>query len=71
MRIAETIQAAESVAEIPRRIPGALRHPKIAISPQNVTAARIIRFACIIFQYEMRGLGGMESVTESSHGSRG
>ena len=55
MRIAETIQAAESVAEIPRRIPGALRQPKIATSPQNETTERMIRFACIIFQYEMSG----------------
>ena len=55
MRIVETIHAAESVAAIPRRMPGALRSPKIATSPQNVTAKRMIRFACMIFQYEMSG----------------
>ena len=46
--MAETIQAAESVAAIPKRIPGALHQPKIAISPKNVTAARISRFACMV-----------------------
>ena len=45
--MAETIQAADSVAAIPRRIPGALLMPKIATSPQNETAARMKRFVCI------------------------
>lgn len=48
MRIADKAHAAESVAAVPKRIPGALRHPNIATSPQNVTAERIIRFACMV-----------------------
>ena len=47
VRMAETIQAADRVAETPSKMPGALRMPKIATSPQNETAARMKRFACI------------------------
>jgi hypothetical protein len=47
VKIAETSQAEERAAAIPRMIPGALRGPKIASIATNATAAIIKREDCI------------------------
>ena len=56
VRTAETIQAAERVAAIPSRMPGALLHPKMATRAMRSVAAMMRRDEVIglVLNFEFR-----------------
>ena len=62
VRIVSMNQAAESVAVIPRMIPGALRQPKIATRAKNETAEMMMIEEVMVWFGLCRGLDPAEWV---------